>query len=72
MKAPGFENLEILDTIYSKGCGFVVAKDTIANDFSVYFGLIEEKGERVDVGCILLLGAKLPIEYFFKFKEEEK
>jgi len=64
MKVPGFENLEILDTIHSKGCGFVVAKDTISKDVSVYFGVIEEKDERVDISHILSRGAKLPIGYF--------
>ena len=72
MKVPGFDNLEILDTIYSKGCGFVIAKDAVANDVRVYFGMIEEKDERIDIGHILAFGAKLPIEYFGVYTEDSE
>ena len=71
MKIKEFPNLEILDITYSNNCGFVIAKDVITNKVQAYFGIIFEKDEQMDITYILGLGAKLPIEYFYKFKNEE-
>ena len=62
-------NLKILDTVYARDCGFIIAEDKITKKRNVYFGRITESNEKLDTEYILTFGAKLPLEYFESFMD---